>query len=50
MFGDTVNVAARVVAHAKPGQVLITKQAQRKLRAMQWRKFAIGQSLYRMRW
>ncbi len=31
VFGDTVNVAARVVAHSKPGQVLITKQALRKL-------------------
>jgi adenylate cyclase len=31
VFGDTVNFAARVVAHAKPGQVLITKQALRKL-------------------
>jgi len=26
IFGDAVNVAARVVAHAKPGQILITKQ------------------------
>ena len=31
VFGDTVNVAARVVAHAKPRQILITKQALRKL-------------------
>ena len=26
VFGDTVNVAARVVAHAKPGQILVAKQ------------------------
>jgi class 3 adenylate cyclase len=31
VFGDTVNVAARVVAHAKPGQIHITKQALGKL-------------------
>jgi adenylate cyclase len=31
VFGDTVNVAARVVAHAKPGQILIAKQTVRKL-------------------
>ena len=31
VFGDTVNVAARVVAHAKPGQILVAKQTVRKL-------------------
>jgi class 3 adenylate cyclase len=31
VFGDTVNVAARVVAHAKPGQILVAKQTMRKL-------------------
>jgi class 3 adenylate cyclase len=31
VFGDTVNVAARVVAHAKPGQILVAKQTLRKL-------------------
>jgi adenylate cyclase len=31
VFGDAVNVAARVVAHAKPGQILITKQTTEKL-------------------
>jgi hypothetical protein len=31
VFGDAVNVAARVVAHAKPGQILMTKQAIGKL-------------------
>jgi class 3 adenylate cyclase len=31
VFGDTVNVAARVVAHAKPGQILIAKQTVRRL-------------------
>jgi adenylate cyclase len=31
VFGDTVNVASRVVAHAKPGQILVAKQTMRKL-------------------
>jgi class 3 adenylate cyclase len=31
VFGDTVNVAARVVAAAKPGQILVAKQTVRKL-------------------
>jgi adenylate cyclase len=31
VFGDTVNVAARVVAHAKPGQILVAKQTVRRL-------------------
>jgi class 3 adenylate cyclase len=31
VFGDAVNVAARVVAHAKPGQILTTKQTVEKL-------------------
>jgi len=31
VFGDAVNVAARVVAHAKPGQILFTKQTLEKL-------------------
>lgn len=31
VFGDTVNVAARVVAHAKPGQILVAKQTIRRL-------------------
>jgi adenylate cyclase len=31
IFGDAVNIAARVVAHAKPGQILITKQTVLKL-------------------
>jgi adenylate cyclase len=31
VFGDAVNVAARVVSHAKPGQILITKQTMEKL-------------------
>jgi adenylate cyclase len=31
IFGDAVNVAARVVAYAKPGQILITKQTKEKL-------------------
>jgi adenylate cyclase len=31
VFGDTVNVAARLVAHAKPAQILIAKQTLRKL-------------------
>jgi adenylate cyclase len=31
VFGDTVNVAARVGAHAKPGQIHITKQTLAKL-------------------
>ena len=31
VFGDTVNVAARVVAPAKPGQILVAKQTVRKL-------------------
>lgn len=31
VFGDAVNVAARVAAHAKPGQILITKQTLLKL-------------------
>lgn len=31
IFGDAVNVAARVVAHAKPGQILTTKEAVEKL-------------------
>jgi adenylate cyclase len=31
VFGDTVNVAARVVAHAKPGQILLAKQTVRRL-------------------
>jgi adenylate cyclase len=31
IFGDAVNVAARVAAHAKPGQILITKQTVQKL-------------------
>jgi class 3 adenylate cyclase len=31
VFGESVNVAARVVANSKPGQVLITRQALRKL-------------------
>ncbi len=31
IFGDAVNVAARVVAHAKPGQILMTKQTVAKL-------------------
>jgi adenylate cyclase len=31
VFGDTVNIAARVVAHAKPGQILVAKQTVRRL-------------------
>src|SRR5262245_16724916 len=31
VFGDAVNVAARVVAHAKPGQILITRETVREL-------------------
>ena len=31
VFGDAVNVAARVVAHAKPGQILFTKETAREL-------------------
>jgi adenylate cyclase len=31
VFGDTVNVAARLVGHAKPAQILIAKQTLRKL-------------------
>jgi len=31
VFGDAVNVAARVAAHAKPGQILITKETLEKL-------------------
>lgn len=31
VFGDAVNVAARVAAYAKPGQILITKQTVLKL-------------------
>jgi Adenylate and Guanylate cyclase catalytic domain len=31
VFGDAVNVAARVAAHAKPGQILFTKQTLDKL-------------------
>jgi adenylate cyclase len=31
VFGDAVNVAARVVAHAKPGQILFTKPTLEKL-------------------
>src|SRR5436190_22605497 len=31
VYGDTVNVAARVVTHAKPGQIHITKHALGKL-------------------
>jgi adenylate cyclase len=31
VFGDAVNVAARVVAHAKPGQILLTKETAREL-------------------
>jgi adenylate cyclase len=31
VFGDAVNVAARVVAHAKPGQILTTKPTVEKL-------------------
>jgi class 3 adenylate cyclase len=31
VFGDTVNVAARVVSHAKPSQILVAKQTLRKL-------------------
>ena len=31
VFGDTVNGAARGVAHAKPGQILVAKQTVRKL-------------------
>jgi len=31
VFGDAVNVAARVVAHAKPGQILTTKQTVERL-------------------
>jgi adenylate cyclase len=31
VFGDAVNVAARVLAHAKPGQILLTKEAAKEL-------------------
>lgn len=31
VFGDAVNVAARVAGHAKPGQILITKQTASRL-------------------
>ena len=31
VFGDSVNVAARVIAHAKPGQILVAKQTLRLL-------------------
>jgi adenylate cyclase len=31
VFGDAVNVAARVLAHAKPGQILLTKEAATEL-------------------
>jgi adenylate cyclase len=31
VFGDCVNVAARVIAHAKPGQILVAKQTLRLL-------------------
>jgi class 3 adenylate cyclase len=31
VFGDTVNVAARLIAHAKPGQILFAKQTLRLL-------------------
>src|SRR5438874_365630 len=31
VFGDAVNVAARVVAHAKPGQIFLTQETAREL-------------------
>jgi hypothetical protein len=33
VFGDAVNVAARVLAHAKPGEILLTKETAKKLPA-----------------
>jgi class 3 adenylate cyclase len=33
VFGDAVNVAARVLAHAKPGEILLTKETARKIPA-----------------